>query len=492
MNLKSAFELLGVEPGCTVKQARRAYLRLLRRYKPDRDPEGFQRLREAYELVRSVADSGTAQLVMIDGKQTLVINGSAVGIEIEDPEAPPEEESAAEPVLHEPETDEQVPDEMGASAEAEANRADDERPAAPPPVQERDSDSSLDTSPENPLPEEAPAVDTAATVEEPVNPLAPFLGQLRELDTEDPEAPVRIARAATETLPDNPEAHRLLAVLAQRAGLDREACKALRRAIELGSSACFDQLLQNYAPDLTVDELTRAAESQNPGRLLLAALEQLSRGRTDETERLVLKVFELTGTRAEALPVAGIIEAILGLLAARALQSAEALAQRLESWLDVHGSYKTLDDEAAIAWKLIGELRTLPEPFPHPVRATIANGIAESQLSEIPERLSMYATEFPQAGREASEMLERAPTLRQLYGAALGTPLAASAPQGSKLSSSPSTLQHILLRILTRLLLLGLLIYAAGESCPSRDRPNPVVSSFEPAAGHPPDRSAPR
>ena len=51
MLIDDALAVLGLDGTEDNKSARRAYLRLLKKHKPDQDPEGFQRLREAYEAV---------------------------------------------------------------------------------------------------------------------------------------------------------------------------------------------------------------------------------------------------------------------------------------------------------------------------------------------------------------------------------------------------------------------------------------------------------
>ncbi len=43
------FLLLGVEPSATETDVKRAYTRLIRRFKPEHFPEQFRRVREAYE-----------------------------------------------------------------------------------------------------------------------------------------------------------------------------------------------------------------------------------------------------------------------------------------------------------------------------------------------------------------------------------------------------------------------------------------------------------
>jgi murein DD-endopeptidase MepM/ murein hydrolase activator NlpD len=52
---------LGVEPGADRAAIRRAYLRLVKIRSPERDPEGFKRLRLAYELALEGGDSGSLE-----------------------------------------------------------------------------------------------------------------------------------------------------------------------------------------------------------------------------------------------------------------------------------------------------------------------------------------------------------------------------------------------------------------------------------------------
>ena len=53
---KNPAELLGVEPGADARELRRAYTRLIRVYKPEQEPEKFQRIRAAYELLLRMRD----------------------------------------------------------------------------------------------------------------------------------------------------------------------------------------------------------------------------------------------------------------------------------------------------------------------------------------------------------------------------------------------------------------------------------------------------
>jgi hypothetical protein len=51
MTLEEALKELGIDASATPEEARRAYLRGIKVRKPETDPEGFRRLREAYELL---------------------------------------------------------------------------------------------------------------------------------------------------------------------------------------------------------------------------------------------------------------------------------------------------------------------------------------------------------------------------------------------------------------------------------------------------------
>lgn len=51
MTLDEALRELGIDRSAMPEQARRAYLRGIKAHKPENDPQGFRRLREAYELV---------------------------------------------------------------------------------------------------------------------------------------------------------------------------------------------------------------------------------------------------------------------------------------------------------------------------------------------------------------------------------------------------------------------------------------------------------
>lgn len=56
MNIDEARALLAIDATADTKTIRRAYLRAVKRYKPEQDAEGFQRVRKAFELCSRVAE----------------------------------------------------------------------------------------------------------------------------------------------------------------------------------------------------------------------------------------------------------------------------------------------------------------------------------------------------------------------------------------------------------------------------------------------------
>ncbi len=50
----SPFQILGVPPDADDERIRAAYLRKVRQHPPERDPEAFRRIHQAYESIRDV------------------------------------------------------------------------------------------------------------------------------------------------------------------------------------------------------------------------------------------------------------------------------------------------------------------------------------------------------------------------------------------------------------------------------------------------------
>ena len=81
MDAAGALSELGLEAPTSAEQVRRAYLKAVRIHSPERDPEGFRRVRDAYELLKDApwlwgADEPT--LLEIDGLKIAVPHGAHI------------------------------------------------------------------------------------------------------------------------------------------------------------------------------------------------------------------------------------------------------------------------------------------------------------------------------------------------------------------------------------------------------------------------------
>ena len=88
MTLDEARVLLGVDASTSADEARRAYLRLVKQHRPEQDPAGFQRVREAYDLVRQLqplrVDEALARARVEASTEAAVVSVADLGV----PEAP--------------------------------------------------------------------------------------------------------------------------------------------------------------------------------------------------------------------------------------------------------------------------------------------------------------------------------------------------------------------------------------------------------------------
>ncbi len=69
MNLSftdNPYKTLGVERDATEAQIKQAYFALIRQHSPEHDPEGFKRIRSAYEKLRAGSERAQTDLFLID------------------------------------------------------------------------------------------------------------------------------------------------------------------------------------------------------------------------------------------------------------------------------------------------------------------------------------------------------------------------------------------------------------------------------------------
>ena len=64
--VEEALQLLGADRSLDAEALRRTYLRKVRTVRPDTDPEGFRRVREAYELLRPLAEAGVLGRAVVE------------------------------------------------------------------------------------------------------------------------------------------------------------------------------------------------------------------------------------------------------------------------------------------------------------------------------------------------------------------------------------------------------------------------------------------
>lgn len=60
------YKTLGVERDATEAQIKQAYFALIRQHSPEHDPEGFKRIRAAYENLRAGGERAQTDLFLID------------------------------------------------------------------------------------------------------------------------------------------------------------------------------------------------------------------------------------------------------------------------------------------------------------------------------------------------------------------------------------------------------------------------------------------
>ncbi len=67
-----AYSILGIAKDAGEEEARRAYLEKIRQFPPDRSPEEFERIRDAYAVLSNPLHRTRAQLFSVDPEQSLV------------------------------------------------------------------------------------------------------------------------------------------------------------------------------------------------------------------------------------------------------------------------------------------------------------------------------------------------------------------------------------------------------------------------------------
>jgi hypothetical protein len=334
VTLADAWKELGLDPGADAETVRRAYLRLIKTRKPESDPVGFQRTREAYEIARASGDlesiaAGSARRhhgpVFFEGAPAA---GTDTAGSSESQQAPVATPTAAPP---------------GTGGRPQADVI-------------FDGFSSAWNS--------VPA-------------------------SSDQRQRLEIAREAVAVLPDDPRAHWLLVTTLSRLGPDTALAEALRAGWRAGWPEFLEALLVRLPGRATREEIDAGFSLNDPATRLAAAAAAV---RWDP-KRAGGLVVELCRTAMEApldarvdhvrdLPIPRLLDVILALHAAGAVDAAVEAHAALRGCLQESGLELALvHGPLGGIWTLTEEIGGLPPEFPQTLRTAFAIATRTGDLS---------------------------------------------------------------------------------------------------------------
>jgi hypothetical protein len=379
MTLDEARAILGVAARTPPREIRRSYLRQVRRHPPERDPEGFQRVRAAFELL----SAGTAPRPM-----------------------PPFEvpvaawEAGWEPAGREP-LDEPV------------GRDSLDEPAGREPLEE-------------PVLQE---LSIGPAGRDPV--VADVTRRLEELSEEISDEHFEVLAKAVEEHPDRPQLFWLWIELLEDAGRDDEIPDVLRWGAEHRHPGFFEALVARSPQTLTPEEMGRAVDGDDPRMALIAAQELVRRGEPDSVVEIALGALNAWTRRFpdQPPPVGRSLEIFFVLQVAGRLALARELLRGIEGVVDDFGI--GLDRRAVVWLTAAQELVLLPADFPRGLRAKLAESTLEEDREIAADAMHEFALEFPSTAPDVAEKLRTAPHSYGFYGHLL------AGRQSSSYSPSP-------------------------------------------------------
>ena len=401
MTLAEAWRELGVEPGADSETVRRAYLRLVKTRKPEQDPVGFQRLRDAYEIARA---GGVFEAMVVARTRP-------------DRPAPPAPASTETPAASEPHA-------SATAAQGTFENFAHEWSRAPP---------------------------------------ADDLGQRLE-----------IARRAIAALPDDPRTHWLLASSLSRTD-EAALADALRKAWRKGWPEFLEALLVRL-PDRAGRDEVDAAFASDRATLRLAAASVAARWASRRAAAVVVDMCrtategtgDAKGDRVRALPLAQMLEVVLALHWAGALDPAAEAQAALRACLHDSGlELALLRGPLGRVWTLTEEIDGLPADFPQPLRAAFARATRAGDLATAyGETLIVIASNRPVVEGWVGQLGESAANVTATMRAALAYVPAVVKPP-------PFSLLRLLYCFLPAVLGLAIIIGLARLLTP-KDPPPPL------------------
>lgn len=366
MTLQEALAELGLEAGADPDAVRRAYLRLIKVRKPETDPQGFKRAREAYEIARpeSQLQAFAAQVELryeVEAPPMKVVFANRAG-----PAPPVPEPAAAEPLAPE-------------SPAAEASPAAPELPAPAPFAPELPAPEAR--APEPPVPEaqalrppaaeasapEAPAPEPAAvTVES-------FLAEWHSAPPLDRFKKLKIARAAVAALPGDRRAHWLLVTSLSGFMHDSQLAQALRDGYRAGFEEFLEALLIRLPAAATRAEVDAALASPTASVRLRGAAVCAGWDVERSAAFVVEQCAQAHAGDPTRLPVGPLMDVVFALhevdAVPQAMRAHEAVRRVLrENELEL----RLLRGDLGVVWAIAEELASLPDDFPERLRRAFA------------------------------------------------------------------------------------------------------------------------
>jgi hypothetical protein len=373
VTLTDAWRELGVDPGADAETVRRAYLRLIKTRKPESDPAGFQRAREAYELARA---SGDLESIAggSGGRQH-----AAVFFEGTPAEATGHPRSAASQQAPGPGP---APPPAGGGARPQADVIFDGFSSA-----------------WNSIPASA-----------------------------DQRQRLEIAREAVAVLPDDPRAHWLLVTTLSRLGPDAALADALRAGWRAGWPEFLEALLVRLPGRATREEIDAAFSLRDPATRLAAAAAAVGW----DPNRAAALIVELCRTAMDApldargdhvrdLPIPRLLDVIL------ALHAAGAVGPAMEAQAALRGCLQDSGLELALVhgplggiWTLTEEIGALPPEFPPTLRTAFAIATRTGDLSSAYVDASrLIVSDRGRVRRWATHLVDTAPNVAGILRTAL-------------------------------------------------------------------------
>lgn len=425
VDLDEARTLLRVDAQADQKAVKRAYLRAVKRHKPERDPEGFQRVREAFDVAKRFAP-----MMAVPSTD----QGAAAS-------SPPSEQTVTPtpltPALDEPldllldegpagEFDEELAEDRfqrlmtledrlaGAAAEARIEAVGEALESDPGHLalrewlfedltwQERFEEA------EALLPDVPPSARNwfETTLEQAKNP-TPYLRLQRELQHADPETSIAALREAVATDPEDAGLWHWLLSLMLDSG-EKEAARELAEDAPEMTRRGLRTTLAMRAPELFESDELRALGTENPDAVIPLLVE---RGDIEGATSLIgLEIGRVE--EGEHAYYAGLLHHIVRLARAGEGAAAQELVDRFRAAMRTQGLGSQLGQHGALTLLLFTELLDVWDDLPHQVWELGLRGIDQGDFEGELDELRAWSKKHPGPSRRArAHLVDHAPNL---------------------------------------------------------------------------------